>query len=342
VWAAGFFADKQGGVLMKIGMISFAHMHALTYAKYLLEYPEVELSAIWDEDRDRGVEMAKTFNCHYIHDLDRFLALDIEGVVVCSQNKKHKEHVIASARAGKHILCEKPLATEVADAKEMIETCEECGVILQVAYPVRFAPAIQRVRELIRSGTIGDVVAINATNHGQMPGGWFVEKELSGGGAATDHIVHVMDLVRWILNDEVKNVYAELDTRFYSIDVEDCGIVTLELESGAIVSIDPSWSRPKTFPAWGDVLLEFVGTNGTLSVDAFKQHSTYFNDCEGKVQHLSWADNMDKGLMDDFLRCIKEKGTPSITGEDGLRTLEVVKAAYESNKQKKVVSLNRI
>jgi UDP-N-acetylglucosamine 3-dehydrogenase len=323
-------------------MISFAHMQAFTFAKNLLDDPEVEIKAIWDEAPDRGTEMAKTFNCQFIKDLDQLLAIDIEAVVVCSENKKHKEHVIAAARAGKHILCEKPIATEVEDAKAMMDACEKYGVILQIAYPVRFVPAIQRTRELIRTGAIGEVVAINATNHGQMPGGWFIEKELSGGGAATDHIVHVMDLVRWILNDEVKNVYAELDTRFYSIDVEDCGIVTLELESGVIVSIDPSWSRPKTFPAWGDVLLEFVGTKGTLSVDAYKQHSTYFNDSEGKVQHLSWADNMNKGLIDDFLRCIKEKGIPSITGEDGLRTLEVVNAAYESNKQKKVVSLNRI
>jgi predicted dehydrogenase len=327
---------------MKIGMISFAHMHAFSYANHLLADPEVEITAIWDEDEERGLKMAKTFNCQYVENLDRLLELDLQAVVVCSENKKHKEHVFSAARAGKHILCEKPIATEIEDAKEMINVCEEFGVILQVAYPVRFAPAIQRVRELICSGSIGEVVAINGTNHGQMPGGWFIEKELSGGGAATDHIVHVMDLIRWVLNDEVKNVYAELDTRFYSIDVEDCGIVTLELESGVIVSIDPSWSRPKTFPTWGDVLLEFVGTKGTLSVDAFKQHSIYYNDSEGKVQHLSWADDMDKGLIDDFIQCIRKKGSPSITGEDGLRTLEVVKAAYESDKLKKVISLNRI
>jgi UDP-N-acetylglucosamine 3-dehydrogenase len=150
-----------------------------------------------------------------------------------------------------------------------------------------------------------------------------------------------MDLIRWILNDEVKNVYAELGTRFYSIDVEDCGIVTLELDSGVIVSIDPSWSRPSTFPTWGDVLMEFVGTKGTLSVDAFKQHSIYYNNAEGKVQHLSWADDMNKGLIDDFLQCIKQNKRPSISGKDGLRTLEVVKAAYESDKLKKVVSLKK-
>lgn len=326
---------------MKIGMISFAHMHAFSYAKHLLNDPEVEIIAIWDEEYDRGTKMAKTFDCQYFSDLELLLELDIQAVVVCSENAKHKEHVIAAARAGKHILCEKPFATEVGDAKEMIDECEQAGVILQVAFPVRFAPAIQRVRELIYSGAIGEIVAINGTNHGQMPGGWFIEKERSGGGAATDHIVHVMDLIRWIVDSEVKSVYAELDTRFYSIEVEDCGIVTLELESGVIVTIDPSWSRPSTFPTWGDVLMEFVGTEGTLSVDVFKQHSHFFNDTEGKIQNLSWADDMDKGLIEDFLLSIKQEERPSITGEDGLRTLEVVKAAYESNKFKKVVTINK-
>jgi predicted dehydrogenase len=174
-----------------------------------------------------------------------------------------------------------------------------------------------------------------------MPGGWFVEKELSGGGSATDHIVHIMDLLRWILNDEVKNVYAEFDTRFYDIDVEDCGLVMLELESGVIASIDPSWSRPKTFPTWGDVTMEIVGTEGALSVDAFKQHSLLYNDHDGKVQQQPWSEDMDEGLINDFIFCVKSKSKPSITGNDGIRTLEVVKAAYQSNDLKETVLLKR-
>jgi len=327
---------------MKIGIISFAHMHALSYAHFLSEHPEVELTAIWDEDVSRGTEMAGKFQAEFFSDLDSFLETDIHAVVICSENAKHKEHVFAAAYAKKHILCEKPIATEVIDAKAMIDVCKEEGVILQVAYPVRFSPVIQKVKDIIQSGEIGEVLAINGTNHGQMPGGWFIEKELSGGGSATDHIVHVMDLIRWILQEEVATVYAELDTRFYDIDVEDCGMVTLELESGTIVSIDPSWSRPKTFPTWGDVTLEIIGTKGSLSVDAFKQHSMLYDDVNKKVQQLSWSANMDQGLVYDFVNCIKKGANPSITGEDGLRTLEVVKGAYESAQKNQVVTLNRI
>lgn len=327
---------------MKIGIISFAHMHALSYAAALHGNSDVELTHIWDEDEKRGQEMAEKYECEYIADLDEFLKSDIEAVVICSENVNHKEHVIKSAKAKKHILCEKPLATEVKDAEEMIQTCNEEGVILQVAYPVRFAPVMGKVKDMIQNGAIGDVLAINATNHGLMPGGWFIEKDLSGGGAATDHIVHIMDVIRWIFKDEVKSVYAELDTRFYDIDVEDCGAVTLELESGMIVSIDPSWSRPQTYPTWGNVVMHFVGTKGNLSVDAFKQHSLYYNDTDGKIQELSWSEDMDGGLVQDFINCVKSNGTPSISGTDGLRTLEVVKAAYKSHESKKAVQLERV
>lgn len=322
-------------------MISFAHMHANSYAKHLHRHPEAELTAIWDDDPSRGQRASDTFGARYYDDLDQFLHSDVDAVLVCSENAKHRDHVVKASQAGKHVLCEKPIATEIRDAEEMIASCREHGVILQIAYPVRFAPSVERVRDMVQNGELGDILAINGTNHGQMPGGWFVQKEMSGGGAATDHIVHVMDLVRWMLNDEVKSVYAEMDTRFYDIDVEDCGIVSLEMESGTIVTIDPSWSRPKTFPMWGDVKMEMVGTKGTLSVDVFKQSVLYFNDRDGKVQQLPWAEDMDKRLIDDFLDCIKHNRAPFITGEDGLRTLEVVKAAYESHESKKVVQLTR-
>ncbi|MGE8081284.1 Gfo/Idh/MocA family protein [Peribacillus loiseleuriae] len=326
---------------MKVGMISFAHMHALSYAKYLVQHPEAELAGIWDDDQQRGNKMAKQFETEFYVDLDELLKTDIEAVIICSENVNHKEHVLKAASYKKQILCEKPIATEVEDAIEMINACCEHDVILQVAYPVRFAPAIQKMKEIIQSGKIGKVIAVNATNHGQMPGGWFIEKELSGGGSATDHIVHIMDLLRWILNDEVKNVYAEFDTRFYDIDVEDCGLVMLELESGVIVSIDPSWSRPKTFPTWGDVTMEIVGTEGALSVDAFKQHSLLYNDHDGKIQQQPWSEDMDEGLINDFIACVTSGRKPSITGIDGLRTLEVVKAAYHSNELKETVFLKR-
>ncbi|MCJ7840767.1 Gfo/Idh/MocA family oxidoreductase [Lederbergia sp. NSJ-179] len=326
---------------MKIGIISFAHMHAVSYATYITQHPDAELTCIWDADEGRGREMAEKFSCKYFSSLDEFLHTDIEAVVVCSENANHKEHVVKAAEAKKHVLCEKPIATEVEDAKAMIQACEEAGVFLEIAYPVRFAPGFQQAKKLIEQGAIGEVVAITGTNHGKMPGGWFIEKELSGGGAATDHIVHIMDIIRWVMKEEVHSIYAEMDTRFYDIDVEDCGLVTIELESGIIVSIDHSWSRPQTFPTWGDAIIKFVGTKGSLEVDAFKQFALYYNDEDKTISQLSFAEDMDDGLVNDFIACVKEGIAPSISGTDGLRTLEVVKAAYQSHEEGKTVLVKR-
>jgi predicted dehydrogenase len=137
----------------------------------------------------------------------------------------------------------------------------------------------------------------------------------------------------------VKEVFAEVDTRFSDINIDDCGLLMLEFENGVIASHDPSWSRCKTFPTWGDVTLEIVGTEGVVSVDAFAQHLMVYNDVEHRVRQEFWGDDMDMGLIQDFVSCIRENRAPSITGEDGLRAMQVALAAYESAEKKQPISL---
>jgi len=188
-----------------------------------------------------------------------------------------------------------------------------------------------RVRELIQKGAIGQVLAITGTNHGQMPGGWFVDPVLAGGGAVMDHTVHVVDLIRWFLGKEFVSVYAEAGYgMLWDVDIDDCGILSMELEDGTIVTQDPSWSRPRTNPTWGDVTLRIVGTKGILDVDAFAQNFLVYNDARNKVYQRSFAEDMDFGLIADFIAMIREDREPSITGYDGLKAMEVALAAYES------------
>ncbi|UUZ95445.1 Gfo/Idh/MocA family oxidoreductase [Paenibacillus sp. P25] len=167
---------------MKIGIISFAHMHALSYAQALQELGEVEIAGIADENEARGRKYAEQFGTAFYADYNDLLEQELDGVIVTSENAKHREHVIAAAKAGKHILCEKPLSTNVKDAQEMIDVCREHGVLLQTAFPVRFHPAIRRAKQMIEEGRVGRILAVKGTNHGQNPGGWFVDPALSGGG----------------------------------------------------------------------------------------------------------------------------------------------------------------
>ncbi|HYK74303.1 MAG TPA: Gfo/Idh/MocA family oxidoreductase [Pseudoneobacillus sp.] len=324
---------------MKIGIVSFAHMHAHSYANCLVELDGVELYGIADENEERGRAVANQYNTKYFKDYSQLLSENIDAVIICTENAKHMEVAVAAAEAKKHILCEKPLATTVEDAWRIIEACKQHNVKLQTAFPVRYNAPVQRVKKMIENGDLGRIVALRGTNRGQNPGGWFVDQEQSGGGAVLDHTVHVIDLMRWFMNSEVKEVFAEIDTKFSDIDIDDCGLLMLEFENGVFASHDPSWSRCHSFPTWGDVTLEIIGTKGATRLDAFAQNLILYSDKQNKVSREFWGNNMDKGLVYDFVACIKEDREPSISGFDGLKAMEVALAAYESAKLKKPVTL---
>lgn len=325
---------------MKVAIISFAHMHAYSYAEVIRQFGDVKLVGIYDENNIRGKSVARKYETTYYSNLESLLRKeDLDAVIICSENIKHKQHVIAAAQAHKHILCEKPIATTIDDAREMISTCKQHNVILQIAFPVRFSPPISRMKHLIEQGELGRILAMRGTNHGQNPGEWFVDPKLSGGGAVLDHTVHIIDIMRWYTHSEVTEVYAEVDTKFNQISCDDCGLLTFEFANGVIASHDPSWSRPKSFPIWGDVTLKIVGTNGIAEIDALAQHIDGFYDNTLKHNYHLWGDSYDFGLISDFINCVRQNGKPSITGFDGLQALKVALAAYESSLTKRPVKI---
>ncbi|MCF6409522.1 Gfo/Idh/MocA family protein [Pseudalkalibacillus salsuginis] len=321
---------------MKIGIISFAHMHAYSYARSIQRIDGVELAGIADDNVTRGTKMADTFQTDYYRDVDSLLSAEIEAVIVTSENVHHVDHVTAAAEAGKHILCEKPLATNTVDAKKMVAVCKENGVILQTAFPVRFNTSIIRAKELVEAGKLGRILAMKGTNRGTNPGGWFIDPKKSGGGAVMDHTVHVVDVMRWLMKAEVNEVYAEVDQLITEEKIDDCGILTLEFTNGVFATLDCSWNRNKTYPTWGDVTLEIIGTDGMVSIDAFAQKVNVYSDDKGLAWDF-WGDDMDFGLIQDFVTTVLNKREPSITGEDGMRAVEVAIAAYESASRKKPI-----
>jgi len=325
---------------IKIGILSFAHMHAYSYAQCVKSNPNSILVGVADHDSKRGKDAAKRFEVKYFSSYEKLLKeRDIEGVIICSENSKHRELTEMAANAKKHILCEKPIATTIKDAIKMIEVCKNNNVRLQIAFPCRFIPSVVKAKKLVNSGKIGRVLAIRATNHGRMPGGWFTDKKLAGGGAVMDHTVHVVDLMRWFLKREVKRVYAEVDNLIYKMKIDDCGTLMMEFENGVFASLDPSWSRPKTFPIWGDVTMKVIGEKGIVSVDAFSQNISVYDDKNNKFYWQSWGSNCNYSLINNFIDMILYNKEPFISGYDGLKAMEVALAAYISSSKKKVVEL---
>lgn len=319
-------------MVARIGMLSFAHIHAHSYADSLLNCKDqAEFVGIADDNPDRGRDVASSLGVTWFDSPDALLR-ECDGVVICSENVKHKDFTLQAADAGVHVLCEKPISTTIENARAMIDGCEAAGVQLMIAFPCRYSTSVFRTVELVRQGKLGKILGMRGTNRGTMPGDWFTDRKLAGGGAVMDHTVHVVDVWRWLLGKEVVSVYAEADELFYTeYGIDDTGLLNLEFDGGVIATLDTSWSRPnKSFPTWGDVTLEIVGDQGSISVDAFNQKVEIFNNDAVKGEWACWTDNIDFGLIKAFLQVVEKNEKPPITGMDGLRALEVALGAYQS------------
>lgn len=315
---------------VKIGIMSMAHMHAYSYADAVRSMPNAELAGIADHDTDRAIQTATTFETTAFARYADLLRTDIDAVIIGSENVRHRELCEMAADAGKHVLCEKPLATSVEDGQAMIAACRKRQVQLMTAFPCRFSPAMGRLRTTVIDGAAGSILAIRGTNRGRCPFGWFVQTELSGGGAVIDHTVHVTDLMRWLTGSEVVEVYAEISNRMFGQDFDDTGFLNLRFANGVFASLDTSWSRPKSFPTWGDVTMAVVCDRGTLTLDMFAQNLVLYSDKSGATSWSHWGDNIDRLMLEAFVSAIAEGQPVPITGEDGLRAAEVALAAYRS------------
>ncbi len=316
---------------VRLGIVSFAHHHNYGFAAGALTLPGVEITAVWDADAAIGKAAAEQFGTDFEPDLDTLLARDdIDAVIVGSENVHHARHTIAAANAGKHVLCEKPLATTVEDAQAMVDGCARNGVKLQTAFPVRFMPATIALRDAIRNGAIGAPLAIAARNPGTCPHRWFVDPALSGGGAVMDHTVHVVDVLRWIFDAEFTQVYAEMSTRIHDIPVDDTGLLMLKMSNGIPVSLDTSWSRPENWPTWGGVTIDVIGEEGVLSLDAFADVLEVADARQGTYTWRPTEGIGDAEMVRGFVDAIRNDTPAEPSGVDGLRAVQVTLAAYES------------
>ncbi|MBI3943594.1 MAG: Gfo/Idh/MocA family oxidoreductase [Chloroflexi bacterium] len=321
-----------------IGLISFAHVHAAGYADLLGNLPEITFAGIYDRDGGRGLREAQRRGVPFYATLPELFD-NCEAVVIMAENVLHAEYAVAAAAAGKHILCEKPLAHTVADAEAMIAACQAAGVVLATAYPCPFSPSFEHLLHTVRGRQLGDLLALRTTNRGYLPGGWFIDLALSGGGAVMDHTVHVADLLRRLLNGLPATVYAEIGNSIYRENWDDSGLLTMRWAGGEFATLDCSWSRISSFPTWGDVTIKAIGTEGVAEVHMFNQHVTYYPAGQGRGVWQGWGPNLDRLVLLDFIQAIRDHRPPRSTGTDGLAGLKIALAAYASNREHAPVAI---
>ena len=329
---------------VKIGIMSFAHHHAETYINNVRSAPGAELLGLADDDAQRGQHFAETFHTSYFDSYEALLNARPDAVLVCTENSRHRQLVELAAAAKVHVLCEKPLATNPSDAQAMVDACRRAGVTLMTAFPMRFSTPLLEVKARLDAGDLGQVYCLNATNQGEAPlhlRSWFVDKRLAGGGALTDHIVHLADIMRWYLRSEVTEVYAQSNQILYAgmVEVETGGLVMLTFANGVFASIDCSWNKPNYYPSWGGLTFELVTDRGAVLVDGFKQNLTVYSHDVRRPLWTHWGSDINQAMIDDFVAAIHEGRAPRVTGEDGLRAVEIVAAAYESAETGQVVKM---
>ncbi len=311
---------------MRIGLLSCAHVHTASYVRCFLALGHEIVLA---DDREEAKSFAAQQKIALNSDVDEVIAA-ADAVVITSENTRHAALAERAFAARKPVLCEKPLATTIADAERMIDGARSAGVVLMTAFPCPFSPAFAKAKARVDRGEIGRVLAVNATNHGTCPFGWFVDADLSGGGAMIDHVVHVADLLLRLLDAEPTAVTAMTGHQMYQEAWDDSALLQLDYADGRFATIDSSWSRLPTYKTWGDVHLTLVGERGVIECDLFGAQLDLFASGAPSHRALGYGSDLDLAMCTEFLSAIHENRAPLVTGEHGLAALRVALSGYAS------------
>ncbi len=279
-------------------------------------------------------------------DYRELLKLDeVQAVSLCLPNYLHCQATKDAAAAGKHILCEKPLCMNLAEADQMIDACNKAGVILMYAEELCFTPKYVRAKKLVEEGALGKVYLVKQSEkHFGPHAEWFWDVEKSGGGVLLDMGCHGIEFARWILGrPRATSVTAQCGTYVHQAKTlgDDNAILIIEFENNAVALIEESWARLGGM----DDRAEIYGSKGVTYADllhgsALETYSEtgYGYAVEKATTTQGWTftmyeENWNYGFpqeMQHFVDCICQKKTPAVTGEDGKAVLEIILAAYAS------------
>lgn len=249
--------------MIRIGMLSYWHVHAEDYTKQVLGHPNTEIAAIWDELPERGAEKAAKYGVPFIANLDELLAReDIDAVVVDAPTNIHRDVMVKAARAGKHIFTEKVVAPTVSEASEIAAAVRDAGVKLAVSLPRLYDGYTQSILEVIASGKLGQLTLARVRlSHNGSTANWlpehFYSKEQCGGGALIDLGCHPVYLVRKFLGlpESVSATFGFVSGR----EVEDNAVAVFAYANGAVGIAEAGFVNSHS-----PFSIELHGTDGTL------------------------------------------------------------------------------
>lgn len=342
---------------LNIGIIGAGTVVRVRHLPETRMNPHAEVAAVCDIVEARAREMAQKYDCKAYTDYRKMVAdPDLDAIIVAATNTTHAEMTIAALEAGKHVMCEKPMATSLQDARKMIEASEKSGKQLMIAHNQRLEPANQKAKEILQSGKLGKVLTF--TSIFGHPGSedwaidgvntWFYRKDITGLGVLGDLAIHKLDLVRWLLDDDYTEATAFMDTlnKTYpsgeKIDVEDNALCLLRTAKGAMGTMIASWTYQKennstTIYCENGVLDIYGNPDFPLVVHYDFQHAEFHR--LGKKS--TNVEQVKTGIVDAFVNAIVAGLEVPIPGIEGYKALEAVMGCQKASETGRVVNFQQ-
>lgn len=326
-----------------IGILGCVNLHTPRYVASILASPRAKLVGISEEGDAAaiGARTAEELGLPFFRSHDELLELDgLDAVYLGNYPAHHLDAIRRAAGRGVHVLCDKPLATTLADAKQADEVATAAGIKLMVSFFPRFQLPVIKVKEELDAGDAGEVIAIYAVKYGRvptkavtdLPTDWYLDPELSGGGGFLDIGIHAMDALRWLTGAEPVTVKANVGNRVNEgLGNEDFGVATYEFDSGAVATLSAGWANPDHSPTWLDVKFEILTTKGVFIIN--KPHHDMALYTNESAMRLAWLKPDTDKQIDAFARMIADDLEPPITAADAIAALAMGLGAYESSKR---------
>jgi myo-inositol 2-dehydrogenase/D-chiro-inositol 1-dehydrogenase/scyllo-inositol 2-dehydrogenase (NAD+) len=329
-----------------VGVGRAGAVHGKNFSQRIIDAKVVAVVAYHPESAMKAAEEYGAENWYTDHK-EALKQKDVDAVVITTPTFTHAAITIDAAEAGKHILCEKPMALTLKEADEMIAAARRAGVKLQMGFMRRFDAEFQTAKRMIEEGVIGKPSIIKSTGHGPgLPPPWACDPKTSIGMLAEVNS-HDFDSVRWLMGSDISRVYAEAEAiaipelKKQYPDFYDRAVVTLRFANGSLGLIDSGCPVKYGY----DARVEILGTEGIMLIGELKYQAVFVCKKETGVYTStfpSWRDRFKEAYLEEdkhFIDCIINDKNPLASGEDGRAALEAVLAATKSIKEGRPVTL---
>lgn len=344
--------------MVKVGIIGCGKIAQVRHIPEYLDNPNAKLTGLYDLNLQRAKELAEKYDCKFYESVEEMLAdPEIDAVSVCVANHVHAEITIAALKAGKHVLCEKPMATKLKDCQMMVDTAEQMSKKLMIGQNQRFAKAHAEAKKLIERGDIGSVLTFKTTfGHGGPetwsvdagPQNWFFDKKRAAMGAMADLGVHKTDLIQYLLNDTIEETTAKVttldkkDSNGNLIGVDDNAICIYKMKSGIIGTMTASW----TYYGEEDNSTIIYGTEGMLKIYHDPKYCIELIRKDGgkvfyDIDQIQTNDNQTKsGIIDAFVESVENDTEPAVPGKSVLSAMKAIFGSLKSSELGRTVRVD--